>query len=94
MAGLDLKKIRQEIDLVDRRLAQDLEKRLQLVLQVAEYKREQGLPVKDAAREEQVVAKVTGLLQHQEYAPVVAGIMRSIMAAACELEEKHLAEKK
>ena len=90
MAKLDLEKIRQDIDRVDRRLAQNLEERLQLVLQVAEYKREQGLPVKDAAREEQVIAKVTSLLQNQDYAPAVADIMRSIIAAACVLEENFL----
>ena len=93
MEQMDLEKIRQEIDQVDRQLASVLEARLQLVLQVADYKQAHGLSVKDTAREEQVIAKVTGLLQHQEYAPAVAGIMRSIIDAACTLEEEKLQTK-
>ena len=94
MEKLDLQKIRHDIDTVDKKLAQALEERLQLVLQVAEYKRELGLPVRDLAREEQVIAKVTSLLDNQDYAPAVAGIMRSIIDAACSIEEEYMVIKK
>ena len=93
MEKLDLYKIRQEIDQVDKQLAEVLEKRLQLVLKVAEYKQEKGIPVKDANREEQVIAKVTGMLHNQEYGLAVAKIMRSIIDVACSLEEELLRKK-
>ncbi len=92
MEEVDLNKIRQNIDLVDKKLAQALEERLQLVMQVAEYKHRQGLPVKDVEREKQVIAKVTGLLKNQDYAPAVAQIMRSIIDTACILEEERLSK--
>lgn len=47
MQELDLEKIRQEIDKVDQQLADVLESRLHLVMQVAAYKKSKGLPVKD-----------------------------------------------
>ena len=50
MQELDLEKIRQEIDKVDQQLADVLESRLQLVMQVAAYKKSKGLPVKDKLR--------------------------------------------
>jgi chorismate mutase/prephenate dehydratase len=93
VSELDLGAIRQQIDKVDHELAKVLEARLQLVMQVAEYKKSKGLPVKDAAREAQVISKVQGLLENQQYAAAVGGIMRSIIDAACELEEAALAEK-
>lgn len=93
MQELDLQELRLQIDSVDKQLGKVLEQRLNLVLQVAEYKKAQGMPVKDAAREAKVIAKVTGLLQNQSYTPAVAAIMRCIIDQACILEEAALQEK-
>lgn len=90
MQELDLGAIREQIDKVDRQLAQVLEARLQLVMQVAAYKKSKGMPVKDAGREAQVISKVQGLLHNPQYAPAAGRIMRSIIDAACELEEAAL----
>ena len=92
MAELDLEVIRKEIDKVDRQLAAILEARLGLVMQVAEYKKAKGMPVKDKAREAKVVEKVTGFLDNKDYVPAVETIMHSIMDAACVLEEAELAK--
>ena len=67
MQELDLEKIRQEIDKVDQQLADVLESRLQLVMQVAAYKKSKGLPVKDKNREAKVIEKVAGFLENKEY---------------------------
>lgn len=93
MQKLDLQKIRLQIDVVDKQLATILEQRLELVLQVAEYKKAHGMPVKDVAREAKVIAKVTGLLNNKNYTPAVANIMRCIIEQACILEEDALQEK-
>ena len=91
MQELDLELIRKEIDKADAQLAAVLEKRLQLVMQVAAYKKAQGMPVKDKAREEKVIAKVAGLLENKNYAGAVKNIMRTIIDQACLLEEDALA---
>ena len=67
MQELDLEKIRQEIDKVDQQLADVLESRLHLVMQVAAYKKSKGLPVKDKNREAKVIEKVAGFLENKEY---------------------------
>lgn len=92
MQELNLEEIRKQIDAADRKLAEVLTERLDLVLQVAEYKKSKGMPVKDHAREAAVIAKVTGLVEHEAYKNAVAKIMRSIIDSACELEEDILAE--
>ena len=94
MQELELVQIRQQIDKLDKQLAAVLEERLQLVLDVAAYKKAKGLPVKDVQREAKVIAKVTGQLQNKEYTDAVAGIMRSIIDAACDLEETAIADAK
>ena len=92
MQELDLEKIRQEIDKVDQQLADVLESRLQLVMQVAAYKKSKGLPVKDKNREAKVIEKVAGFLENKEYSVAVKNIMRGIIDQACLLEETALSE--
>ena len=92
MQELDLELIRKEIDKADSQLAEVLEKRLQLVMQVAAYKKSKGMPVKDKNREAQVIAKVASLLENKDYSLAVKNIMRGIIDQACVLEETALAE--
>ncbi len=91
MQELDLELIRKEIDKMDQQLAEVLENRLQLVMQVAAYKKAKGLPVKDKNREARVIAKVAGFLENKEYSVAVKNIMRGIIDQACVLEEAALA---
>lgn len=92
MQELDLSNIRQEIDKVDQQLADVLENRLRLVMQVAAYKKSKGLPVKDKNREARVIEKVAGFLENKDYSVAVKNIMRGIIDQACVLEETALAE--
>ena len=69
MEKLDLEAIRRRIDKIDAQLVAALEERMEAVLEVAAYKKQQGLPVLDAAREAQVLSKACMRLQHKEYAP-------------------------
>lgn len=87
MQELDLELIRKEIDKADQQLAEVLEQRLQLVMQVAAYKKSKGMPVKDKNREAKVIAKVAGLLENKDYSIAVKNIMRGIIDQACVLEE-------
>ncbi len=88
----DLEELRQEIDQVDQDLADVLEKRLQLVMEVAALKKAKGLPVKDKNREAKVIAKVAGFLENQDYSLAIKNIMRGIIDQACVLEETALVE--
>ena len=53
----DLKKIREKITDIDNRMAGLFEARMQQVAKVAEYKRQNGLPIYDPKREAEVIAK-------------------------------------
>jgi len=52
-------KIRTEIDQVDDQIKALFEKRMSLVLEVAKYKAERGVPVMNASREREILARVT-----------------------------------
>lgn len=63
---LDLEAIRREIDEADSNLINAFERRLQAVLRVAEYKKQNNLPVRDRARELKVIEKAQGKLRQQK----------------------------
>ncbi len=56
---MDLKDIRNKIDAIDDELLELFKKRMEIVSEVAAYKREHGLPVLNSQRERDIVARVT-----------------------------------
>lgn len=90
---LDLNSIRLQIDEVDHKLAEALEARMNLVMQIADYKRSKGMQVKDKAREQIVIDKVAGYMNNPKYSIAVKNIMRGIIDQACILEESEIGSK-
>ena len=86
MAEPDLTKLRQEIDRLDAILTDTLEKRMDVVQQVAAYKDARNMQVLDREREEQVIAKVVGMLKNPAYAPHMKQIMEKIMETSRNLQ--------
>jgi chorismate mutase/prephenate dehydratase len=56
---LDLTKLREEINDVDEKLIELFKKRMNIAAEVAEYKKEHGLPVLDAARERALLERIS-----------------------------------
>ena len=90
MQELDLEKIRKEIDKVDQQLADVLESRLQLVMQVAAYKKEHHLEIYDPRRERAVLDKIAGLAADKDLAPYLQTIYRCIMDESKNYERKRM----
>ena len=86
VAEPDLTKLRQEIDRLDAILTDTLEKRMDVVQQVAAYKDARNMQVLDREREEQVIAKVVGMLKNPAYAPHMKQIMEKIMETSRNLQ--------
>lgn len=76
---MDLEVIRQNIDKIDKELVTLIEKRMNLVSQVAAYKKETGKPIYDQAREEAILDKVAGLVQNKGLEPFIRAIFADIM---------------
>ena len=58
---LDLTKLREEINKTDKELLDLFKRRMEIAAGVAEYKRENGLPVLDAARERALLDKISDM---------------------------------
>lgn len=55
---MELDRLRQEIDAVDKRLVEDIKERMKVAAEIAVYKRRHGIPVMDSKREREVLHKI------------------------------------
>jgi len=88
---LDLDRIRQDIDDVDRRLVALLAERAALVQQVVVYKRAHHMGVVDRAREDRMLGRIAELAKDQGLDPRVAQqVLRTIIDGFTLLEVEEL----
>lgn len=77
---MELQKLREQIDSIDRELVSLFVKRMNCSAEVAEYKREHGIPVLDASRERALLSKVSELAgeDFEDYARTLYATMLSL----------------
>lgn len=87
----DLKKIREDIDKVDNKLLELFEYRIELSHKVADYKKENNLPVYDPAREEEKLAHLRNTAKNQMNADGISNLFSQIMAISRQVQYSELA---
>ncbi len=87
---MDLQKARMEIDRIDTALAALLQERLEQVEEVVSYKKEKGLPVYDAKREQQICDKIESQLGNTPYTPYILDMMQEIMRVTKRFEAERM----
>ena len=87
---LDLMKIREEIDEVDRQLVSLYEKRIALASDVARYKIETGKKVYDEERERAKLSKVEELVAKEDNKHCIKELFRQLMMTTRKMEYKHM----
>lgn len=82
--------IRCEIDQVDRDLAQLLERRMDLVSEVADYKIRTGMKVLDTSRESRVMENVLGCIKREAYRESIQDVFAYMMKVSREYQGKRM----
>lgn len=77
---LNLGETRKKINAIDEELVALFEERMQLVLEIAEYKRKHGMQVLDANREKEVIARAVAALQNRDLEMYLRFFMEDLMA--------------
>ena len=73
MKKLDLGEIRNRIDNIDRKLVELMEERMEIVKEVALYKKENGIKIFDRKREEEVIDKNLSNVKSEELKNYIQG---------------------
>lgn len=87
---LDLGKIRDEIDVVDKQIVDLYTKRMQLCTDVAKYKIATGKPILDRSRELAKIEKVRTFVEDDFDKEAVADLFRQIMSSSRKLQYKFM----
>lgn len=85
MSEIDLLRI--EIDDIDQELTKLLERRLNMAKKIAEYKKEQQLPILDESREDVVIQKNIDRLDNPDYADKVREFYINLMNISKSVQE-------
>lgn len=85
-----LEQAREVINQIDQDMANLFAQRMQAVKQVAEYKKENGLPVFDASRENAVVEKNAKLIADDEIRAYYVGFIKNTMELSKQYQHKIL----
>ena len=86
----ELKKVRDEIDAIDREMAELFCRRMKAVERVSDYKMEHGLPVIDQEREEIVVSQNARHVSDDNIRPYYVGFIRDTLKASRHYQTKRM----
>jgi len=85
-----LENARMEINRIDKEMAKLFEQRMHAVGQVAQYKQENGLPIFDPSREEQVISKNSVLIEDEIMRGFYIPFLRKTMSVSKEYQRRLL----
>jgi chorismate mutase len=88
-----LRELRDAIDQIDRGIVELLAKRLCLVMSVGDYKRANALPIYDAERERDLLARVANAAPSPLEPAMAQRIFQCVIQESRELEKRHVDRK-
>ncbi|MBR2043411.1 MAG: chorismate mutase [Clostridia bacterium] len=83
-----LNEAREAINRIDKEMAELFCQRMEAVRQVAEYKKQRGLPILDTAREEAVIARNSALVENEELRSYYVNFLRNNMSISRAFQNK------
>ena len=85
-----LDKQRAEIDAIDREVVSLFERRMQVVMEVARIKKENGMAIFDVSREKEVIAKVQSYLKDATLKEELAEAYETLMKVSKDYQQKQI----
>ena len=85
-----LEKQRAEIDAIDREIVVLFERRMQVVVDVARIKKENGIAILDANREKEVITKVQSCLKDATLKEELAEAYETLMKVSKDYQKKRM----
>lgn len=88
----DLSDYRLKIDEIDKEITKNFEKRMEISEDIANYKKDNNLPILNSSREDQVIEKVKSYLQNKELEDGLEKLYRCIMETSRDFQEKKISK--
>lgn len=85
---MDLKDYRNKIDQIDSQLVKLFEERMEIVLKIADYKRDNNIAILNQGREKEVVEKNIERLKNKDFASSLEKLLITMMDLSKKEQEK------
>ena len=89
----ELENLRERIDTIDKELIALFEERMNVVNDIAEYKRKNNLPILKQNREDIVISKVKAIVKNNDYTDSAIDFIKDIMEISKKFQQKLISEK-
>ena len=89
---MDLDTLRDEIDRIDEEITALFEKRMETVLNIARYKKENGIEILNAGREEQVLEKACARLENSDITEETREFFTQLMRISRQYQKRKIEE--
>jgi monofunctional chorismate mutase len=86
----DLRRLREEIDDIDKKIVDLLERRMEVSRLVGTYKDMNGLPILDQKREEEIIQSRVAMLNNKHFSDSVKEIYELVMQCSRQYQKKEL----
>lgn len=86
----DLNQCRREIDEIDKEIIELFEKRMDIAINVAEYKKRNNIPILNVKREEEVIEKNVMALKNKDYSNIARKFFTNLMELSRSLQSKFI----
>lgn len=84
----ELEKTREEINEIDKKMAELFSERMKAVSEIGEYKKQKGLPVFDSEREKELILKNSAYIEKNELVPYYVSMLTDIMSSSKKIQNK------
>ncbi|MCI6173878.1 MAG: chorismate mutase [Clostridiales bacterium] len=84
----DIKELRSQIDRIDAEIQRLFEKRMEISGEIGAWKASSGMPVFDAAREEELIAELKGRASSPENAEAIETLYRTVFEVSRERQHR------
>ncbi len=85
-----LTEARKKINEVDEKMAKLFEERMDVTKEIAEYKKENGLPIFDESREKEVIKNNTNYIDSEDYKSYYTEFIQSVMDISKEYQRDRM----
>ena len=83
----DIKTSRDRIAKIDREMARLFEERMAAAREIAAYKKERGIPIKDVERENFLLCENSGLISDQTIKEYYYSFQKKVMELSCDYQQ-------
>ena len=86
----NIENLRKDIDKIDKEMVELFERRMEISVKVAKYKKSNGMEVLDSSREEEIINKNISRLKNEKFSESLKDFFKAMFSISRAIQDKYL----